>query len=345
VRKPSAGLKLGAGLKRSGPVKRLSAPTADAASVAVYCAVLLRGGVPQARVLSQVAADTQDPGAVAAAARISAGAPTAEALAAVGGVSGAGLVGAAGAVRGGAARGVGGSGGAEWRVLAVAWQLAERSGAPLAPALERIAAALQALTQLRERRDVLLAGPRLTVRMVAALPPLALVLGALLGFDPVPVLLSPIGALLLAVGSALLVLGVVWARSLGRRVEGADRVAGLELELTWIALSGGAPPSEALVRVADCVSGLRATWVPFEAFTEGGRLRAVLATAAVIGVPVGPLLLEQAEAARAKSHAELERDAERLAVRVLIPLGVCVLPAFIALGVLPVLLSMLGGLA
>lgn len=285
---------------------------------AARCAALLRGGVAPGRVFSLIAEEGGDrPAVVRIAALVRDGRPPAEAIAA--------------------------EDRQEWRLVAVAWRLAEQSGAPLAPALERIAAALAALSQLRERRSVLLTGPRATVGIVAALPLLALLLGATLGFDPLPVLLSPAGAVLLAVGTALLVLGIVWARALSRSVERDDRVTGVELELAWVAMGGGASAGEALVRVADGVDALGISWVPFDAFLEGGLLRSVLRTAESVGLPVGALLVEEAQAARAREHAELERAAERLGVRVLIPLGVCVLPSFIVLGVLPVLISMLSG--
>lgn len=56
------------------------------------------------------------------------------------------------------------------------------------------------------------------------------------------------------------------------------------------------------------------------------------------------MLLVEAAAARARTLAELKRQAERLAVSVLLPIGVCVLPSFIVLGVLPVLLAVMGSL-
>jgi tight adherence protein B len=224
----------------------------------------------------------------------------------------------------------------EWRVLAVAWSLAEESGAPLAPALDRIGAALRALERLRERRTVLLAGPRATVRLVSALPPLALVLGWLLGFDPFPVLLSPVGAVLLPTGAALLLAGIAWGRALRRRVEQTDRVVGMELR-------GGAHPRAASRRTVDCVDRFGAEWVPFDGFRRDRTLRAVIGSAERTGTPLGPMLIEEAASVRVRAEADLERSAERLGVRVLIPLGVCVLPSFIVLGVVPVLVSMLGG--
>ena len=310
---------------RAGRAVRARAGPADArggalaaAEFAGRCAVLLRGGLAPDRALRAAASET--PGApIELIGHLDRSASAAEALRAA-------------------------TADPEWRLVAAAWTLAERSGAPLAPALERISAALHDLVRMRGRRATLLAGPRMTVRMVASLPLLALLLGAALGYDPMPVLVGPAGALLLAVGTALLVAGIAWARSLTRTVADRDRVAAVEFELVWIVLSGGASPGEALVRVADCVSDLRVVWVRFDELCAGRPLRRTLAGAARAGVPVATLLLEEAEAVRGRALADLESEAERLGVRVLVPLGVCVLPAFIALGVMPVLLSMLGGI-
>lgn len=231
----------------------------------------------------------------------------------------------------------------EWRVAAAAWRLARTSGVPLSPALERLAAALGALEQVAERREVLLAGPRATIRLVAALPPGAMLLGFLLGFDPLAAVLTPVGGLCAVLGCVLLLIGVWWARGLAARLARVDHVAGLEYELVWIALGGGAAPAVALRRVADCADHARAEWVRLEKLRHDGPVCAVLASAAALGTPVGPLLLSEAETVRRQAHTELETAAERLAVRILLPLATCILPSFILLGVMPVLLAVLGG--
>lgn len=229
----------------------------------------------------------------------------------------------------------------EWRVLAAAWQLAVVSGTPLGPVLTRISEALAALERLRERRSVILAGPKATVVTVAALPPLALVLGVALGFDPAPILGSAVGAMLLGAGAVLLASGVIWARVLQRRVAHGDHIAGLECELAWIVVRGGADPGLAPLQVADAVDRVGAEWVPLDRFLAGAPLRRTIGAGRKAGVPLAGLLLEEAEAERASAHAELERDAEQLGIRVLIPLAVCVLPSFVLVGVVPVVLSML----
>ena len=96
--------------------------------------------------------------------------------------------------------------------------------------------------------------------------------------------------------------------------------------------------------VADSVAAHAAAWVRYDALRSASPVWAVIAQAARTGAPAGPLLRAEAASARVRAHADLERAAERLGVRILVPLGVCVLPAFVVLGVVPVLLSMLGGL-
>lgn len=148
--------------------------------------------------------------------------------------------------------------------------------------------------------------------------------------------------MLIVVGAALLGAGVWWAGRLAAAVERDDRVAGLEFVMLGVGLGGGSAAGPALLRLADCVDIVGARWIGFDLFCRGSALHRSIEMARAHGAPLGAMLLEEAEAAQTRAHAELERGAERLGVRVLIPLGVCALPSFIVIGVLPVLLSMLG---
>ncbi|NLA65219.1 MAG: type II secretion system F family protein [Leucobacter sp.] len=297
--------------------------TSDAAlvaGVAQRAAGLLRGGVPAARVWRVLGEEAGAPDeCVAIAAQITRGESAARALAAVGTPA--------------------------WRLLAAAWQLAEQSGAPLALALQRFGTALGELQRVADRRAVLLAGPRATIRLVTALPLLALLLGVVLGFDPVGVLMSSLGLVLASVGGLLLAAGMWWARAMIDTLANADWVAGFEFELCWIALAGGATPGPAFRSVADSVDLVNANWVRLGALRRDGPVRQALGAAAAIGTPAGQVLLAEAEGARSKTLTELEQRAERLGVRVLAPLALCVLPSFVVLGVMPVLIAVLGTLA
>ncbi len=106
--------------------------------------------------------------------------------------------------------------------LAAAWQVAERSGAPPADVLDRIAHALAADREQALATASALAGPRSTAAVLAALPLGGLGLGVLLGLDPLAVLLgTPAGRLSGAVGVGCGLTGWWWTRRLVRAAERA----------------------------------------------------------------------------------------------------------------------------
>ena len=106
-------------------------------------------------------------------------------------------------------------------MLAAAWDVAQRSGAGLADAVTRIAAAVRADQGRSRQVDAALAGARSTARLFAVLPILGVALGSGMGTDPVAVLTtSPAGAWALCLGTALAVAGLVWVE---RLADGAVR--------------------------------------------------------------------------------------------------------------------------
>ncbi len=70
-------------------------------------------------------------------------------------------------------------------------------------------------------------------------------------------------------------------------------------------------------------------------------LRDALTFAAFTGAPSAAILFAQAERLRRERFRTAERRAAALGVRLVVPLGLCSLPAFICLGVVPVLLTLL----
>lgn len=97
------------------------------------------------------------------------------------------------------------------RVVAAAWQVAHRSGAALAPALELAARTLREERSTSEVVETELAAARSTAALLAVLPVGVLALGAGAGGDPVGFLLdSGAGLLCLAAGMLLAHLGLAW---------------------------------------------------------------------------------------------------------------------------------------
>ncbi len=106
------------------------------------------------------------------------------------------------------------------RSLAALWQVGEQSGAGLAEAADRLAAAEAAGESVRRELSTQLAGPRATARVLAGLPILGLLLGSGLGASPIRWLTgTPWGLLILVAGCALEVAGIWWTSRLTRSVE------------------------------------------------------------------------------------------------------------------------------
>lgn len=110
--------------------------------------------------------------------------------------------------------------------IAACWQVAAERGAGLAAGLDRIAESLRADRALRETVRAELAGARSTAVLLAALPGFALTLGASLGADPLHVLLhTPAGLACLALGVLLEAAGLRWTARIIRTAEGAPGAA------------------------------------------------------------------------------------------------------------------------
>lgn len=72
-------------------------------------------------------------------------------------------------------------------------------------------------------------------------------------------------------------------------------------------------------------------------------VRDALGFAALTGAPSSAILYAQAARIRRERFRDAEKQAAALGVKLVVPLGLCSLPAFICLGVVPVLLAMLPG--
>ncbi len=109
------------------------------------------------------------------------------------------------------------------RALVAACHLAVEVGAPLASVLDEVAASVAADGEARAERDAALAGPRTTARILLWLPAVGVLLGYVLGADPLGTATDGgIGSVGVLLGVLLLLAGRAWT---GRLVEQA-RAAG-----------------------------------------------------------------------------------------------------------------------
>ncbi|ROR65003.1 type II secretion system F family protein [Agrococcus jenensis] len=217
-------------------------------------------------------------------------------------------------------------------------EVARRTGAPTAPTLERLAGLLRERAAQARALDAALAGPRATARLVMVLPIVGLGFGAALGLDVVGALAGGgLATWSVLAGAALLVVAWGWSRTIVRHAARGDEAPGIALDLVAVALAGGGAVDRARTAAAAALidAGVASSgWDDVDAALDLAR-RA--------GVPVRGLLLAEASAARTRARLEGEARAERAAVQLALPLGVCVLPAFSLLVVVPLVVSMLEG--
>lgn len=221
-----------------------------------------------------------------------------------------------------------------WRVLSAIWAVATEGGAALAPALDRAAGVLRDLAQSAREVETALAGPLATSRIVLALPAIGVLLGVLLGFDVVGSFATVPGVICLLGGGTMIAVAVRWNRRLLRWARDLDATPGISFELLAIAMAGGMSVGRATRATADACT--RAGLEP-----PGEEVREVLEFATAAGVPVVTLLRAEADERRRSARAEAASRAARLESRLLLPLGLCVLPAFVLIGVAPIGIAIL----
>jgi len=109
--------------------------------------------------------------------------------------------------------------------LAQAWEVGERTGAPMGQALAAVAEAVRRERDVEQVVVAELAGPRASGQVLGVLPILGLAAGFALGGEPVRFFLSGVvGPLCLVVGTALACTGVVWTEVLvARATPGTQR--------------------------------------------------------------------------------------------------------------------------
>lgn len=235
-----------------------------------------------------------------------------------------------------------------WRSLAAAWRVATVSGSPLAPALRGFAETLRNREAAHRDIRIALAGPRATARIVMLLPVVAVLLGLLMGVDLVATISTPVGAGAVAAGLVLIMMARGWMRRLVRSAAPPAPSVGLALDLLAVAAGGGgSPEAAAALVVAEVRRALPAPHLGADdaLSRDTAHLDALVQLSRAAGAPLGELARAEAAETRNRARAESRESAERLAVRLMLPLGACILPSFLLVGVVPMLLGLLSSTA
>ncbi len=244
--------------------------------------------------------------------------------------------------------------------LGVACAFSGVLGAPLADILARIGRSIDSDEADEEARDVASAGPAASAHILNAMPLLGVAAAGILGAEPLVFFTSGVlGALVGVVGVVLMLAGnVVSARMVaharGRPPEGLDPA--LACDLVAAGLEAGAAIPRVLQTLGEAggvaeFDGVARALVRGEAWHRAWRqvpddfapLGQVLQAAWEDGVSPVPGCERAALRLRQRRATQARRQAARLNVRLVVPLGVFMLPSFIALGVVPLVVALVQG--
>ncbi|WP_084079241.1 type II secretion system F family protein [Demequina sp. NBRC 110057] len=254
--------------------------------------------------------------------------------------------------------------------VGAAGRLAGEGGMPLAGVLRRVLVVVHARREAADACEAALAGPRMSARVLAWLPLAGLGLAALL--DPGAITLvatTPLGWVLLAAGALLTWLGRRWTRALLARADPprSDIPVGVGLALVDAVLAAGVDVAGALTRVGSVVGGAEgealreagarlaagAAWddawggeVVGSAKRErhdglAGAVRGALRAAHLAGASAAPALAAAVDAELRDERRVAQKAAAELSVTLSLPLTLCLLPAFILVGVVPLIASVI----
>jgi tight adherence protein B len=226
----------------------------------------------------------------------------------------------------------------------------ERDGGDLAGMLESLADRLDSRDMALRAAQGAGAGALLSARIVAGLPILLLLITP--GIDRS--MLRGSGLLFLVTGLGFVAVGAAWMRRLVPRPESVDDPVAVVSDVAACALRAGNSLHAALNDVLDAcpreihpqfekarrLVKVGATWP--DALRRCGHadladLSASIGHAQRLGVPLATSLERWAETRRARRLRDFEVAVRRAPVLMVLPLTVCMLPAYLILGLGPVL--------
>lgn len=224
------------------------------------------------------------------------------------------------------------------------WNFALNSGAAPAGVLDVCAQAFSEAAENARQARVQLAGPQAATKLVMVLPLLALAGGYLAGYNPLAFLLgTALGWFVMMFASALMFISQRWSNRMVSQAQRWEWSRGMAAEVMAMSLTAGHSLSQARnwgVEVSRDFSFDKDV-----AHKELAGCDRFVELATHTGVALSGLLRAQAQRERHSSREEAQIRVEKLSVRLMIPLGVCVLPAFIAVGVLPLVASVISSTA
>lgn len=227
--------------------------------------------------------------------------------------------------------------------LSEVWRFVLDTGAAPAAVFDVCAEVFASAAQNAREARVQMAGPQAAARLVMGLPLIALAGGVVAGYNPFGFLFgTALGWIILCIAGGLMFIAHRWSGRMLRSAQQWSWARGMALEVMAIALSSG----QSLSAAHAWANQVGKKFLDSEESTlELDQCSELAQLSRSTGVAIVGLLRDRAKQVRMATQEQSQMRVEKLAVQLMIPLGVCVLPAFIAVGVLPIVASMISSTA
>jgi tight adherence protein B len=227
----------------------------------------------------------------------------------------------------------------ESKQFEIVWSLAQQLGGPVVLALNRIIEVFEKNDKNAKEVELAFAGPQSTSKLVMGLPVIALVLAQLTGMNPFGAIVgSLLGLLSVCLGGGLLVTGHYWTRRLLAKALPPGLDPGAYLDCVLIGLQAGLPLDIAR-QVAE--QNYKRVFYADVSAQDISALDEAAELSRTTGAALTQIILASADRAREDLRFQISNRIARLSVKLMIPLGVAVLPAFILLSIVPIAISLL----
>jgi tight adherence protein B len=216
-------------------------------------------------------------------------------------------------------------------------EIARETGAPRTRVLRLVADALDSNLELDREATIAATSARHSAVVLTALPAFTLVVTEIFGMRALAFLLGgPVGWLCLVLGVGASFGGWVWMARLRSRIPTPSPATGVlgDVVAEILSVAGLRADTENALRSCGERWGFVNEWI---AITD------IRAASRETGIPVAGLIRADADERRRTARFEVREAIERLPGQMLIPLGVCLFPAFVTLTVVPAIAGMAQG--
>lgn len=219
-------------------------------------------------------------------------------------------------------------------------QVSLDSGSAVATELEFVAEMFSSRERATQRIEIAHASPKSTARLMLWLPLLILGMAQFLGWGVLDSLLQrPVIAVSIVIGLALLLISRFITSVLLNRAKPKESFIGFYLLGVALQVSGGTTLDKAQTRAASLYKEVFQTTPPAD---EQKILDQVRALVERNGARANELLRKQSKLMQEVHQQSIELKIEKLGIRLMVPLGLGVLPAFVFLAIVPLMVTTLG---